>query len=225
MHGKSVHPLPRCGNSIQSLGPCHLRDLSAVSSPDLIVQAITRLGFGAAPIENWACYFAPEMAGVPRDQPLANRAFCIWFPTTLDFIAAEPGMRRLQAHASARGVDVDRIATLAYELSERMRKIARLLSREDQIFIRDRRLQYVHGSLEYFVAENRRVSWFDHDQNRILSEEITEAALHYQILRPFNARHAESQAELRLRVVRSSQWIHVKVLIGAHGADGLRARA
>ena len=209
-----------------------MRDLSRVSDKNLVVYALSRLGFGATPIENWGYCFAPEIVGHFSDINLANRAFSIWFPTILDFIASEPEIKRLHVAASDRGVNIDSIALLAYELAVRLRAIAELLSREEQIFIRDCRLQNVHGSLEYFVSEMPGVKWYSAIANQVVSEQIPEADLHYIILKPFNADRSESQAILRNRVTSSLAWAqlfkfwannltasHLRALVVANGAS------
>ena len=185
------------------------RDLSKVADKDVIVHAFCRLGFGAIPIENWGCFFAPGIMVYPHDEALANRAFSIWFPTILDFIDGESEMKRVCDEAKRRNISIDRIGELAEKLGAKLRAVARMLSREEQIFLRDQRLQNVHGSLEYFLAAVPSVKWYDAAKDIIVVEQIPEEVLHYSILKPFNADKHASKATLRTRVTSSAEWIDV----------------
>lgn len=188
------------------------RDLSKVNDRDLVVHAIARLSFGALPIENWGCFFAPGAMVYPNDEVLANRAFSIWFPTIYDYIEGRAEFERVVAECRARRLDVAELERLANELDQRLRSVAGLLSREEQIFLRDRRLQNVHGSLEYFVAERPTVKWYDSASARMVVEQIDEAELHYVVLKPFNADVRTSQATLRKRVTSSIEWQNLYAL-------------
>jgi len=183
-----------------------MRDLKVLSDAELKVHALTSLGFGALPIENWACFFEPSIAVHPGDIALANRAFSIWVPTMTDFIGAEAHMAAVKADAQRRSLKCGQVFTLAEELGRRMRSVLRLLTREDQIFLRDRRLQNVHGSLEYFLAETPSVKWYDPATDTVVVEQIPEAELHYKLLHPYNKQIGQSQATLRERVVGSGEW-------------------
>jgi hypothetical protein len=183
-----------------------MRDLSKLSDAELKVHAVTRLGLGALPIENWACFFEPSICAYRNDPALANRAFSIWVPTMIDFIEAEPQMATVEAEASRRAVDCADVFDLGRTLGLCMRGVLRLLTREEQVFIRDRRLQNVHGNLDYFLEELPTIKWYDALKDAVVRERITESDLHFKLLRPFNEDIAASQATLRLRVVASDAW-------------------
>lgn len=187
-----------------------MRELSKLTDKEVYLHAIVRLGLGSNPIENWGRLFDPAFGGAVQDQVLANRSFSIRFPTSLDFISARSAMKAIQDEAKRRGLAVDQIATLYFTLADLFEDVASTLSREEQIFLRDRRLQNVHGSLEYFLSDTPSVKWFDPSQRAVVVEKIPEEDLHYKVLKPFNLDHGRSQFEIRTRVVASVQWRKVR---------------
>jgi hypothetical protein len=117
------------------------------------------LAQGVVPYANWANVFAnPKLAEWPN---LQGKAFHVWFPTMLDYLSGRVEARAIEKELSARKEACENV----FELSERLGKcfegILSMYSIEEQILIRDRRLQNVHGKLQINMFEKHKIKVYD----------------------------------------------------------------
>ena len=185
----------------------NVRDIAALSDQKLIRAAIMSLAFGALPVEDWAQTFASTAEEEPEaTEDLRNLAFIIWFPTTTDYMLTA-GLRTLvRGEAEKRGLACESIFASADELSDHFHNILSLLTREEQIFVRDRRWQSIYGNLDYFVSPTPTVRWYDSVQRRVETAQIANEDLQDVILAPFYADQSRSESRLRSKVVKSREW-------------------
>src|SRR5688572_14468640 len=133
------------------------RDIAGLSDQKLIRAAIMSLAFGALPIEDWGHTFASTAdEGPETTEELRNLAFIVWLPTATDFLLTAGTRTVLRAQAEKRGLACGDIFALANDLAEHFHSVLALLTREEQIFIRDRRWQSIYGN-SYFLPMAERV--------------------------------------------------------------------
>lgn len=125
----------------------------------LKMYAMGLLMTGVLPFEQWANVFAnPEYRNRPG---LRAKAFSVWFPTMVDFLKSRHDLDRLEKELTGRGIDCGEIFDRADRLAKCFSDILSLYSRDEQIFIRDRRLQNVHGRQHTFIREAHKIQIFD----------------------------------------------------------------
>jgi hypothetical protein len=129
------------------------------SNARLTAEAYIRLAQGAVPYLRWVDVFAnPQFDQWPR---LQEQAFVVWFPTMLDYLRHEPDWRKLNKEVARRGVECGEVFTRLEHLADSFKAVLRLYTREEQLFLRDRRLQSVHGYLSSYSATTQTGKWYD----------------------------------------------------------------
>ena len=141
------------------------------SDMHLKYQIYRRLCHGIVPFENWASVFAAR--DLESWRAIQAKVFCVWFPTMLDYLAHEGDFGRFRAEAHRRSLDCDEVLGLADALSCRYKRILGLYSREEQVFLCDRRVQLVHGNVYFGEGQFQRVRWYDANNDRIVTEKLS----------------------------------------------------
>jgi len=172
-------------------------------------ESLTRLAQGVLPYNQWACVFAnPELAAWPN---LQNKAFCVWFPTMIDYVRRVADLGKLHREAIKRALDCNDLFDLMGALHSRYRAILALYSREEQIFLVDRRNQNVHGSLSSINIYGQRVKWFDACMDTIRSEKLSPDD-YSAVTTPLHRRMIAAERELRLRIIHSEEVVRLHQL-------------
>jgi hypothetical protein len=176
------------------------------STSALKCRAIEILAIGVIPFEQWADVFAN--AQFQSLEGLRAKAFAVWFTTMADFLKVESDWVVLRSELDRRKelyADVfERIA----ELARHYRNILSLYTIEDQIFMRDRRLQNVHGSLHIYARDEHDLPVFDSAQQRVVN--VNKSADEYrEIMRHYYPNLRESSKELLDRLLHSRQFVEL----------------
>ncbi len=158
-------------------------------------RLMVHLAQGILPFEQWAPVFAnPELRSRPA---LICKAFAVWFPTMLDFL--EPKQETKDAVAALAG---EAVAAEVIELSESVGRhytqMLSLFSREEQMFIRDRRLQNVHGVLSTFILDRIHIKYYDPARDAVVIEHI-DANDYHRIMRTYYPAAQTNELTLRNR--------------------------
>lgn len=143
----------------------------AWSDRHLKYQIYRRLCHGVVPFENWASVFAERE--LERWRAIQAKVFCVWFPTMLDYLAHEGDFGRLRAEAHRRSLDCDEVLDLADVLSSCYKRILELYSRNEQVFLCDRRVQLVHGNVYFGEGRSQGVRWYDASNGRMVTEKLS----------------------------------------------------
>jgi hypothetical protein len=126
-------------------------DAPRASEADLKARAVELLAHGVVPFEQWANVFAnPNFASWPG---LKAKAFSVWFPTMVDFLEGRGELTAIEAELSVRRIDIEPVPDLCRQLGDAFKRVLTLFSSEEQAFLRDRRLQNVHGRLQLSTYE------------------------------------------------------------------------
>lgn len=134
-------------------------DARRASEPELKARAVELLAHGVLPFEQWAHVFAnPDLSRWPG---LKAKAFSVWFPTMVDFLEGSGERGAIEAELIARGVNIEPVPELSRLLSDAFRSVLNLYSTDEQAFLRDRRLQNVHGRLQLSTYEVHDFAVFD----------------------------------------------------------------
>jgi hypothetical protein len=122
-------------------------------------EVLQRLAHGVLPFEQWANVFAnPKLAEFPN---LRGKAFSVWFTTPIDYLKDYRIIQDLVADATTRKLSLLSVPDLSAELRVHFAAILSLYNRDEQIFLRDRRLQCVHGVLNQYSNVNIGLDFFD----------------------------------------------------------------
>ncbi len=170
------------------------------SDGKLKAHAMGLLLTGVLPFEQWANVFAnPELENWPG---LRAKAFAVWFPTMIDFLKSRDDLRILEEELSSRDIDCGEIFDRATRLAECFSEILKLYSQEEQIFIRDRRLQNVHGRLHIYIREEHEIQIFDVETGLLQKTRLSDDEYRAIMLR-YYPKLAAVSAELINRLLKS----------------------
>jgi len=155
------------------------------------------LAQGILPFEQWSCVFAnPDVDSKPG---LICKAFAVWFPTMLDYLR-----RPEEVDATIRELSGDREADEAVQLSRTLgiffKRLLTPFSREEQIFINDRRLQNVHGILSTFRLDRIHTKHYSADADEVLVEHM-DADKYHEIMRNYYPQMQVHEMALRNKLV------------------------
>jgi hypothetical protein len=165
-------------------------------------QLMAYLAQGILPFEQWSCVFAnPELSSRPG---LICKAFAVWFPTMLDFLRRSADIENAIAKLSE-SAEAQEVLRLSRELEAYYKKLLSLYSREEQIFINDRRLQNVHGVLSTFRLDRIHVKHYGKDSDEVVVEHI-EADEYHGIMKAYYPEMQSLELSLRDRLVATDQF-------------------
>lgn len=174
------------------------------SDEELKCRAIELLANGLVPFEQWANVFAnPTLDGFPN---LKSKAFSVWFPTMTDFLVAEDEFNCVKKYMKNRSLDDRGLFENANTLADWFKELLSLFSTDEQIFIRDRRLQNVHGILHLGVKEKHEIRYWNAEENKLRKVELT-GEQYRNIVAPFYFNLGEKSKELVSRLVNSGAFI------------------
>lgn len=166
------------------------------------IKVLAYLAQGILPFEQWSCVFSNPKYG-NEELGLICKAFSVWFPTMIDYIS---GRGKVQSVIEALESDEDCNVMISQcnKLEEYYKKILSTYSREEQVFLINRRNQNVHGELSQFRIEDIDIKHFSVATQKIIKERIS--AEDYQIIvNPFYSNLTKSEIELRNRLVTNNE--------------------
>lgn len=194
-------------------------DVPNASDDDLKCRGAELLAYGILPIEQWANVFAnPNFSEYPG---LRAKAFSVWFTTMIDYIQGEDEARVVQKELSKRGVETAELFDLYGQLVDAFRSLLSIFSSEEQIFLRDRRLQNVHGRLQLNTYEEHDIPIYDASLSKIRRIQFT-AAEYREMMQSFYSQLAEKSEGLLNRAIESQEFTALtelykqKLVIGEH---------
>lgn len=153
--------------------------LKTAPNEQLKCRAVELLAQGIVPYANWVNVFAnPKLAEWPS---LQAKAFHVWFPTMLDYLSGRDEARAIKNELGARKETCENVFELSEELGKCFEGVLSMYSVEEQILIRDRRLQNVHGKLQINVLEKHDIKVYD---SKIMQRVLT-AEEYREVLSPF----------------------------------------
>ena len=126
----------------------------------------------------------------------------VWFPTMIDYLRPSPEVSQSISELS-NDLECKDAISLCRKLEEHYKKFLSNFSREEQLFINDRRLQNVHGVLNIFRLEKIHVKHYCKEDNAVVVEHI-ESNKYHEIMRIFYPSMHEKEMELRNRLVSSN---------------------
>ena len=136
-------------------------------------QIFERLAYGVLPFEQWMpVFYNSKLVDWPG---LRCKAFTVWFPTTIDYLRGVQKRKDFEQEAQSRAIDLLKLPHLAGALETCFSDCLALYSRDEQIFLRDRRLQNVHGMLHLYVMEKQKIPFFDASTRSIAHSEVLAA--------------------------------------------------
>ncbi len=151
----------------------NLPDLTNWSDGRLKCQIFERLAFGVLPFEQWMIVFAnAEFIDRPG---LRCKAFTVWFPTMIDYVRGTQERATLAKESERRGIDFGKVFCLTDALGGCYSDCLALYSRDEQLYLRDRRLQNVHGRLHIYLWDEQKAHFFDASTGSIEKCEILAA--------------------------------------------------
>lgn len=160
------------------------------------------LAQGILPFEQWSCVFAnPELSS---RSGLICKAFAVWFPTMLDFLRRPADVENAIGKL-AESAEAQETLRLSEELAAYYKGLLSLYSREEQIFINDRRLQNVHGVLSIFRLDRIHVKHYSKDSDEVVVEHIG-ADEYHKIMKVYYPSMHSAELSLRNRLVTTDQF-------------------
>jgi hypothetical protein len=180
------------------------------TSDALLCRAAELLAYGILPIEQWASVFAnPAFEEWPG---LRAKAFAVWFPTQVEFLRGADEFAAVEKELKQRGDGrIDELSELYVSLSNAFRGVLGLLSSDEQAFIRDRRLQNVHGRLQLYTYEVHEFPLFDLRSGSVVSTRFS-AEDYRAVMGRYYSNLGRNSADLLNRVVRSQEFGHLSEL-------------
>lgn len=173
------------------------------------MEILGRVAMGVQPTTQWAPVFAnPHLMGLPG---LRCKAFTVWFSTMLDFVGqAAPQLQQLVHEATTRDLDLHGLDELGRQLEESMVDVLRLFTREEQLFLVDRRHQNVHGLVSQFFRNSVGVKWFNGEA--VMRARMTETEYHSAIGPLYDAMQL-NELDLLERCITSEPWKQLGLLV------------
>jgi len=163
-------------------------------------RALAYLAQGILPFEQWSSVFSnPEL----HDRPgLVCKSFVVWFPTMVDYLMPSQEVSQSISELS-KDSECEEVISLCCKLEEHYRNFLSNFSREEQIFINDRRLQNVHGVLSMFRLDKIHVKHYCKEDDEVVVEHIDSDKYH-EMMKIFYPSMQEKEMELRNRLVTSN---------------------
>lgn len=184
-------------------------DVSTATDEALKCRALELLAYGVIPFEQWAHVFAnPNFVSW---NGLRAKAFSVWFPTMVDYLQGQQECAAVEKELMRRNVHTGPVFELHRELSRSFASLLGLVTIEEQLFIRDRRLQNVHGRLQLNTYEEHDVPLYDKADGSIRRMKFT-AQNYRDIMQRYYANLSEVSAELLERVLRSQEFAQMTEL-------------
>lgn len=170
---------------------------------ELKARAVELLALGVIPFEQWAHVFAnPQLS---EWDGLRAKAFAVWFPTMLDFLKGEDDWKAIQAELDRRGEAYGDVFERTNILARHYRAVLPLFSEDEQIFIRDRRLQNVHGRLHIYQRDEHKLDVFDPETGKV-KKTARSAGEYRDLLLRYYPKLRESSKGLLNRLLESRQF-------------------
>jgi hypothetical protein len=159
-------------------------------------------GLMTLPMRQWLCYIVPQdycfasNAGLsfPPDN-LKYRTFSIWFCTIIDALEKENHIYETLNELEIEKYQIDITKTHMTNVLEKFKAVASNFTKREQLFLRDRRLQNVHGYLSCYFKKNIAVKWFDAPRGKVIRETIT-ADEYNSIMQEFYPEMASNEDKL-----------------------------
>jgi hypothetical protein len=173
------------------------------TTPELKCRAVELLAIGVIPFEQWANVFAnPQFLSL---NGLRAKAFAVWFSTMADFLKGEADWTALRNELDKRSEPYADAFERIFALAEHFRLVLTLYSIDDQIFLRDRRLQNVHGRLHIYAQDEHEIPIFDLAVRKVIK--IDKSASEYrEIMGRYYPRLGERSKELIDRLLSSREF-------------------
>ncbi len=184
-------------------------DLKNTDIKDLKLRAVELLAQGIIPYKNWApMLIHPKLSDFPDIQA---KAFFVWFPTMYDYLAGRNESRSIKNELLARQEGCENVFDLSEQLENCFVNVLSLYSQKEQIFIRDRRLQIVHGKLQISKFESHRIKIFNGSTKIVESVNIS-ATDYRDILAQFYPSLSDSSKQLISRFLESEVFVEISDL-------------
>jgi hypothetical protein len=180
-----------------------MHDLQAWTDGRVKCYAFQLLVFGVLPFEQWVSVFANS--AFQAWPGLRCKAFAVWFPTMIDYLRNRTKRDSAKDELVRRKFDCLQLFDLADALDCSFEEVLKLYSRDDQIFVRDRRLQNVHGHLHIYSRDDHEVFWFD-GQTRVTQKTKISADEYREILKKYYREMQKSELLLLDRLTQSSAY-------------------
>ncbi len=175
-------------------------NLKAATDEDLKRRAVELLAQGVIPYEQWSSVFVdPELSMWPG---LQAKAFSVWFPTMIDYLSGRAESTAIKNELCDRKVDCEQVFELSEELERCFIEVLSLYTNKEQIFIRDRRLQNVHGRLHINLFEKHEIKVFNKTSKKTESIKLT-AHEYRKIMDDFYGDLSKHSSELIQRLLES----------------------
>ena len=188
-------------------------DLKNAGNGELKLRAVELLAQGVVPYTNWANVFAnPKLSDWPG---LQAKAFHVWFPTMNDYLAGRYESRAIEKELSNRKEDCENVFELSEQLEKCFENVLSLYTTHEQIFIRDRRLQNVHGKLQINTFENHDIKVFN-GKTRAVERVKISAEEYRNIITPFYSDLAGYSREFISRFLESQEFKELTELYIGH---------
>jgi len=176
-------------------------------------QCFRRLAQGVHPFEMWATVFgASALIAFPE---VRTKAFSVWFPTMLDYLAVEDHTACMLQEAARRRLDLGRVPSLCENLSKAYKVIVAQYSRAEQVFLTDRRTQDVHGVVRLSEWQPRHVVWYDAQSATLRREKVTPDD-HRALLLSVGPRFLTLTRALLDRLLSSKEYVRLCQLFNQH---------
>lgn len=162
---------------------------------------------GITPTENWATVFANEDLIRGGFAMTRAKAFAVWLPTRLDYLEdAVPRLERIRAEFTRRGLDdLEWSFNLAEDIARHARAILQQLSRSDQIYLYDRRIQHTHGWVKRAFTPKIKVRWAT-ERGIVRTEWISDDEYHAIVNPYYGAGMSSLVIEMMHRMLASREW-------------------
>lgn len=193
-----IMPTPQKGEQL---------DIASMNDKRLVMEALGRVAMGVQPLSQWSPVFSnPELMHLPG---LRSKAFTVWFPTMLDFLGQTvPEIAQLRHEVERRGLAAGNLFEIADEIETRIRAVLSLFTKEEQLYLNDRRLQNVHGIVSQFYRPVVGVRWYSSDDGIVYREKIADHEYH-DIMRAFYSQMQQNTLALLDRCVTGSEWVEL----------------
>lgn len=176
-------------------------DFSQHTDQQLKKDVFQILALATIPMENWFPVFSNPVIQLPG---LRCKTFCIWFPTMIDVLAEENGIiKKLYDEIAKRHIVVGKTQSFTFSLIDLFKKVLAHFSKEEQLFLYNRRLQNAHGFLSMYFRTVQ-VKWFDPMQNKVIVEKFSPDDYEKMLLHLNQDMHNQSQLLLNKFVTKNN---------------------
>ncbi len=186
-------------------------DVVGMDDRRLLMESVGRLLMGVQPLTQWAPVFSnPSLMHLPG---LRCKAFTVWFPTLIDFLGqGSAELAQLRAEVGLRRLTSDRLFEIADEFEQQARSLVSLFTRDDQIFLNDRRLQNVHGVVSQFFRPTVGIRWYSAQDYVVYRQKMADDDYH-EVMRSFYDDMEGSTLALLDRCITCREWVAIGRLV------------